>query len=326
MGLLGAALGVLDGRPWLGLLGWGLLGLLGFLVFGLYVLHLAVVHFLPPQDLRRRYGAEWALVTGGSSGIGRSLCFRLAEQGLNVVVVALADDLLDKTAADLAAKFPERQFRKVPANLGKPGYLEAIDRATKDLDVQVVFNNAGYMPSGFFVKMTLPSLMANLECNLTSAVQITHHFTTKMVEGGLPGCVCFTSSAAALMPSPLSIQYAATKCFLSSFASSLATEVTSKGIDVLAVHPSPVASNFYSNKEQKAKMDALDFFQGFAISPDKLPDEILRAIGRTVYTDIGPTAYSFRLMMKVVDYNFLATLMSKIAHHLPDYKRNSVED
>ena len=95
---------------------------------------------------------------------------------------------------------------------------------------------------------------------------------------------------------------------------------------MLAVHPSPVASNFYSNKEQKAKMDALDFFQGFAISPDKLPDEILRAIGRTVYTDIGPTAYSFRLMMKVVDYNFLATLMSKIAHHLPDYKRNSVDD
>lgn len=36
------------------------------------------------------------------------------------------------------------------ANLGKPGYLDQISRETKDIDVQVVFCNAGYMLTGFF--------------------------------------------------------------------------------------------------------------------------------------------------------------------------------
>ena len=35
-------------------------------------------------------------------------------------------------------------------NLGKPGYLEQIAEATKDIDVQIVFCNAGYMVTGFF--------------------------------------------------------------------------------------------------------------------------------------------------------------------------------
>ena len=52
----------------------------------------------------------------------------------------------------------------------------------------------------------------------------------------------FTSSAAAALPSPFSVQYAATKSFVSSFGASLAPEIKPHGIDVLVFHPSPVAS------------------------------------------------------------------------------------
>ncbi len=48
--------------------------------------------------------------------------------------------------------------------------------------------------------------MLNLNCNAISGVQITHHFVRKMVEKKLKGCVVFTSSAAAAMPSPFSVQ------------------------------------------------------------------------------------------------------------------------
>jgi short-subunit dehydrogenase len=62
------------------------------------------------------------------------------------------------------------------------------------------------------------------------------------MDASLKGCFVYTSSASAVLPSPFAVSYASTKAFLSMFAISLAPEVKWLGIDVLAVHPSPVAS------------------------------------------------------------------------------------
>jgi short-subunit dehydrogenase len=107
---------------------------------------------MPTQDLKRKYDAQWALVTGSSSGIGKSLASRLASQGLNIVMVALNDRLLDDAVSELKTTFKSGQFIKVGVDLGVPGYLDIIAEATKDLDVQIVFNNAGFMLTGFFDK------------------------------------------------------------------------------------------------------------------------------------------------------------------------------
>ena len=51
---------------------------------------------------------------------------------------------------------------------------------------------------------------------------------------------------------------------------------------------------------QAHKLDAMDFFKGFAVHADELPDAVFTAIGRTVWADIGPTAVIMRLVMKVI--------------------------
>lgn len=61
-----------------------------------------------PQNLKKKYNAQWALVTGGSSGIGKALSLRLARDGLNLVIVAIGDALLDDTVAELKAEFPNQ--------------------------------------------------------------------------------------------------------------------------------------------------------------------------------------------------------------------------
>ena len=123
-----------------------------FAVFGSYWIPKLVVSLMPTQDLKRKYDAQWALVTGSSSGIGKSLASRLASQGLNIVMVALNDRLLDDAVSELKTTFKSGQFIKVGVDLGVPGYLDIIAEATKDLDVQIVFNNAGFMLTGFFDK------------------------------------------------------------------------------------------------------------------------------------------------------------------------------
>ncbi len=48
-----------------------------------------------------------------ASGIGKAMAVKLAEQNINVVVVALADALLDSTISQMESDFPDLQFRKV---------------------------------------------------------------------------------------------------------------------------------------------------------------------------------------------------------------------
>ena len=100
------------------------------------------MNLLPPVNLKKKYNATWALVTGGGSGIGRSLAFAIAKQGLNVCVVSLDDDFLKTTMKDLRASFPDLEFRSVatsfnPGMSKKDDYLTKIDAATKDICVQV---------------------------------------------------------------------------------------------------------------------------------------------------------------------------------------------
>jgi short-subunit dehydrogenase len=288
---------------------------------GYFIPHAFVSLFYKTKNLKKAYNAKWALVTGSSSGIGLSIAKRLASQGLSVVLVALDDQLLEDAFGDLSSSYPDVEFRKVGVNLGsseKPGYLATIAAATEDIDVQCCFLNAGYMITGFFDSHDLSKHMANLECNTTSAVQITHLFLQRLLAKKLKGCFVFTSSAAAAIPSPYSVLYASTKSFISSFGASLAAEVRSEGIDVLVVHPSPVATRFY---DKAHKLGALEFFKKMAVGPDELPDVIFSSIGRLVWRDIGPTAIGFRMLMKVLDYNLFATIIAVTARFTDDFKK-----
>jgi short-subunit dehydrogenase len=201
----------------------------------------------PIPDLKARYpGASWALVTGSGSGIGRALSFKLASQGFNVVLVSLDDHHLRNTMKSLREMYPKSEFRSVGCNfVPNSDYLKLISDATSDIDVRCVFNNAGFIVTGFVDQAPLSKLLSNVECNATASFAIAHHFLNKMVSKSQTGCIVFTSSVAGFIPTPFAASYAATKAFVSQLACSLHIEVKGLGIDVCAVHPSPVSSNFY---------------------------------------------------------------------------------
>ena len=66
-----------------------------------------------------------------------------------------------------------------------------------------------------------------------------------------------------------------------------------------------------------------EFFKNFAVSPDELPDEIFKSIGRCAWRDIGLVAIIFSFVRKLVDYNFLLMLIASTAHTMPDFKKHS---
>lgn len=276
----------------------------------------------PVPDLKKRYNAEWALVTGAGSGIGKAIAFKLAKQGLNVVIVSLDDKYLKETMEQLKEVFPKLQFRSVGVNFS-PGvdYLKTIDEATKDLEIPIIFNNAGFLVTGFFDQAPLGKLLANVECNATASVNVAHHFIAKLVTKKRKGCVVFTSSVAGWIPTPFSGMYGATKAFVSQLACCLHIELKALGIDVCAVHPSPVSSNFYNDLDHK--IEILESACKTAVPPEALPDDIFRSIGACALRDLGGMAVGTRMGTFFLPYNFFTEIFATAAPYLPDWKTHS---
>mmetsp|Transcript_12375 Transcript_12375/g.16230 ORF Transcript_12375/g.16230 Transcript_12375/m.16230 type:complete len:329 (+) Transcript_12375:188-1174(+) len=277
----------------------------------------------PVPNLKEKYNATWALVTGGGSGIGRALSFKLASQGLNVVVVSLDDDLLEKTMQELKEAYPKQEFKAVGVNFA-PGvdYMAKIKEATKHMEyIPIIFNNAGFMVTGFLDQAPIGKLLANMECNATACINISHYFVQKMVKQKRKGCIVFTSSVAGFIPTPFAVMYAATKSFVSQFAASLHIEVKSLGIDVCAIHPSPVASNFYSKLDHK--VDMIEAAAQNAVTPESVTDDMLRSVGACALRDLGTLAWATRMGTFFLPYNLFSELFATFAPLMPDWKTHN---
>lgn len=292
-----------------------------------YVIAIAVqqVALRVPQNLQRKYNAKWGLVTGSSSGIGKAIAEKLAMQGINVVLVALDDKMLADTFEELQKKYTTVQFRKVGVNLGAKdyAYMPAITAATDDIDIPLLFNNAGYICTGLFADTDLERLRCNLECNAGCAVPITHHFLRKMIAGKMRGLISFTSSASCYLPGPTATMYSPSKAFLTNFASTIAAENHDIGIDVTVIHPSPVNTNFYKN--EGPALDSLKTAQKAAASPMNIADQIFAAAGRLTVWDQGSTCMVFRIVNKILDFQIFTEVITRFAFVNGDHKRLSKE-
>ena len=109
------------------------------------------------------------------AGIGHALAFKCASQGMNVVLVAKPDNLLDETLSGLEAQYPELEFITVGVDLSNRDTAEEIADALASLPCpQVCFLNAGYILTGFFNQVPVEKHLANLECNVGHVLTLSH--------------------------------------------------------------------------------------------------------------------------------------------------------
>ena len=303
--------------------------LLGVLLLApcLYLfLNSVVPAVLGTQDLKKKYAAKWACITGSSSGIGKELARALLTQGLDAILIAREEPLFDATVKELALEFPERRVLQVNGNLSDASgaWMDDLKSMVGDKDVQCVFLNAGYMLSGMYEQNAVQAHLANLHCNLTANIWLSHFFYERLVAKDLRGCIVFTSSSASYIPNPMAALYAATKSAVSAFAASLAIEARPRGIHVHSIHPSPVNSRFTAgggNQIKVTRIAAMEPFYKFATGPEVLPAKFFKHIGRgAVVADLGGISVALRLVVHLLGYNFMALMTALTVHTTPDYK------
>ena len=100
---------------------------------------------------KQQFG-PWALVTGASSGIGVEFARQIAAAGINLVLVARKEALLNEVGRDITRDFGV-QCRALTMDLSQEGFLPKLAEHTKDLDIGLVVSNAGTPSPGEFLKL-----------------------------------------------------------------------------------------------------------------------------------------------------------------------------
>jgi short-subunit dehydrogenase len=190
------------------------------------------------------FNGKWALVTGGSSGIGAAMARELAGRGAKLILSARRIDRLETLAAELAAKGVE--VRIVAADLNDPAAPQQIYDATEGagLTVDILINNAGLGQFGAFHLSPVEQELSQVRVNCEAVVRLSRLFVPRMVERRR-GWVLVVASTASFQPIPYLNTYAASKVFDRFFALGLAAEVARFGIKVTALCPGPTESEFF---------------------------------------------------------------------------------
>jgi short-subunit dehydrogenase len=233
-----------------------------------------------------------AVVTGASSGIGRSYAERLASNGMDVVVVARRLEALNALKREL-----ERggaRVRTIVADLARAEDVQRLGAELATLPVELLVNNAGvahYMP---FAQLPVERARELVDVNALAPVLLTRAVIPGMVERGRGAIINVASllafSGAARAPQlPQRAVYAATKAFLVTFTEILAAELAGSGVKIQVVCPGVVRSEFHSRQgidmsqvprmepDQIVTASLSDLERGVVVSIPAMPDESAKA-------------------------------------------------
>ena len=177
-----------------------------------------------------------AVVTGGTSGIGRALSLGLADAGADVIATARRKEQVDDTAKEIEAR--GRQTLRMASDVGDRSTLEALLAAVLERfsKVDILVNCAGMIKRTPTLDLPEAEWTNILNTNLTGTLRACQVFGRHMLERGYGRIVNIASLNSFVALSEVAA-YAASKAGVASLTRSLAVEWSKKGVTVNAVAP-----------------------------------------------------------------------------------------
>ena len=251
----------------------------------------------------------YALVTGGSSGIGLAYAEEWARQGYNILIVSNREDLNEEAQKCLQTQFPDLQIRTRYQDLTTPDAAQELFDfcESENLIIEVLVNNAGMFYFGAAVDkpMALSHKMTMLHC--TAPADLCILFGQKMKERK-HGYILNASSITAYMGFPTIAVYQASKSYLLKFSKGLHHELSHYGVKVCCVCPGAVDTDLYNLPVKlRKRLRAI----GIMLGPEQIAKRGVRATlhGRKVKIP-GPINYFFLLLCFLLP-GFVVDLVKK---------------
>ncbi|WP_447587385.1 SDR family NAD(P)-dependent oxidoreductase [Microbacterium lacticum] len=213
------------------------------------------------------------LITGASSGIGRSFAHRIAGAGGDLVLVARRAEVLEDLAAELRARH-HIEVTVLPQDLNRPDGAETLvaELDAQGLRIDALINNAGLGIHGDLATAPLSSATTQIGVNVRGLTVLTALLLPGMIERGR-GAIINVASTAGFQPVPHMAVYSASKAYVLTFTRALWREVRGTGVDVLALCPGATDTAFFDTAGDAAAV-------GNRRTPDQVVDTALRALRR----------------------------------------------
>jgi uncharacterized protein len=264
-----------------------------------------------------------ALVTGASSGIGKSFAEQLAADRFDLVLVARRRQRLEDLGLALSEKYGVRTY-VIDADLADPAAPQQVFETLKDrkIDVDVLINNAGFGIRSTFAATPWTTHAQLIQVQVTAVAQLTHLCLPGMVERGY-GRIVHVASLSGLLPgAPTSTLYAAAKSFLVKFSESLTAELHGKGVHVCAVCPGFVLSEFHDVMGTRSIVSKLP--GPLFLTAERVARESVEAVmrGDVVYVP-GPLNRVLATIARHLPPRAARGLMTKTGGRYRDVPRNA---
>ena len=182
------------------------------------------------SDFHARYG-PWAVVAGASEGIGREFAHQLAEKGLDLILFARRQEVLEAEAHLIRRRHGVR-VEAISLDLASTDLEARFRAAIADRDVGLLVYNACHSTIGEFAETDLDAQLLTLDVNCRGPLILSHVMAPRLVGRGRGGLLLM-SSMSGEQGSAMVASYAASKAFDTNLGEGLWSELSPHGVDVL---------------------------------------------------------------------------------------------
>lgn len=189
----------------------------------------------------------WALITGASSGIGRDMARYLYKMNYNLILVARNEKALYSLKEDLENndENDKNKIMVIPEDLSNEKNCKELYEKTKNLNPDIVINNAGFGVFGEFSETDLNTELDLINTNIVAVHILTKLFLKDMLKRN-KGNILNVASIAGMEPGPLMAAYYASKAYVIRLSRAINKEIKKKksNVKISILCPGPTNTNF----------------------------------------------------------------------------------
>ena len=215
---------------------------------------------------------KYTLITGASSGIGKSTAELFASKGKNLILIARGAEALDEVKSEINAKYPELDIVTRDYDLTDIAGLNDLYDSFKEYNIETWINNAGFgileLVKDHSIDRVLNMIRLNVEALTVLSIRYVQDYAN--VDGTQ---LINISSGAGYILAPMATTYAGTKFYVSAFTEGLDLELKATGAKMRAkvLAPASTKTNFANvatNRTDVTYGEDSQYFKKFNTSED----------------------------------------------------------